>query len=116
MSHTDKTDPYWVKVARYGHEEHDHRDGVCELADGTAPKEFWWRFGWRSCHRELGEYSSYWFGAYGAEQDFRRRDERAARTAWRNYRDEIMQWSIEDLEDVDPPFVNHKNNARWWAW
>ena len=30
MSKTDKTDPYWVKLHRYGIEDHDHRYGDCD--------------------------------------------------------------------------------------
>jgi hypothetical protein len=30
MSRTDKTDPYFVKLHRYGVEEHDHRTGICD--------------------------------------------------------------------------------------
>ncbi len=35
MAHTDKTDPYWVKVVRYGREEHNHTRGVCDYVPGA---------------------------------------------------------------------------------
>lgn len=59
MSRTDKTDPYFVKLNRYGVEHHDHRSGTCDYhsvpKQGTSqrpwssgvcerrmPHEYWW--------------------------------------------------------------------------
>lgn len=43
MSHTDKTKPFWVKVAEYPSnykEVHDHRDGVCDIEEAKVAE---WR-------------------------------------------------------------------------
>lgn len=33
MSHTDKTDPYWVQLLHEGYVEHDHSAGVCHIEE-----------------------------------------------------------------------------------
>ncbi len=45
MSRTNKTDPFWVKSNRYGRERHEHRDGVCDIAEGNQH--------WDSCNKEI---------------------------------------------------------------
>jgi hypothetical protein len=37
MSHTDKTDPYFVKDAFHGVEVHNHRNGICNLPPKGKP-------------------------------------------------------------------------------
>ena len=54
MSRTDKTRPYWVKVrdkSSYLIENHDHRDGVCNLPERPAPHNnspYMWSASWQS--------------------------------------------------------------------
>lgn len=36
MSKTDKTRPWRVKMMEHPREIHDHRNGKCEIADGTS--------------------------------------------------------------------------------
>jgi hypothetical protein len=53
MSRTDKTDPYYVKLHRYGVEEHDHINGECDYdPDENLHDPGNWRarkYTWRSC-------------------------------------------------------------------
>jgi hypothetical protein len=54
LSKTDKTRPYWVKVRdkhSYLIENHDHRDGVCNLPERPAPHndvDYQWGAHWLS--------------------------------------------------------------------
>jgi hypothetical protein len=42
MSRTDKTDPEWVKLNRYGHESHDHTHGECDYRPRNNHHRSWW--------------------------------------------------------------------------
>ena len=54
LSKTDKTRPYWVKVRdkhSYLVENHDHRDGVCNLPERpttTNRADYMWSAPWQS--------------------------------------------------------------------
>lgn len=45
MSHTDKTDPWVVKMHQYHREVHDHRDGACDLPASVHEGARWNRVG-----------------------------------------------------------------------
>lgn len=68
MSKTDKTRPFWVKLADHPRnyvEQHDHRDGVCDLPDSlndpTTLTHFTWARG--NCYYS---YSPAWINSGAA--------------------------------------------------
>lgn len=89
MGKTDKTAPYWRKVAGHPIEVHNHENGVCDIAGHRPDRE---TVGWRGgrCHFE-GDWSDhiYWCGCdlcgHGPEENRRRRAEgqRQARDWWK---------------------------------
>ena len=46
MARTVKTTPWWVRMAASPHvlavEEHDHRNGICDLPDTPGGTHAWW--------------------------------------------------------------------------
>lgn len=104
MSKTDKTDPWFVKKARYGVVEHDHRDGVC-----NGEQVVTWRDEnyYRQCSLELP--ASWWYDNYSLvycgpmSKDERRVDRKkrraADRTAMINVKYDPENW--EDTVDIN---------------
>lgn len=112
MSRTDKTDPYWVRLNAYGREDHDHRNGVCDLdAFDPCGAPYGWRH--RTCGLRLpaGDEPSqtYWSTAsvgYAAN-----RTERAARGRLRTQLVEARK--LVDRGDVDIEPVRHRHGVLW---
>lgn len=107
MSKTDKTRPYWVKVrdkASYLVENHDHRDGVCNLPERPTPHnraDYNWAAPWQSGDCQWITSAEFWsspdalcpckmcHGSYGWEDGTsaraqRRKARRYSRDGWRD--------------------------------
>ncbi len=97
MSKTDKTKPFWVKLRHrdlFAVEEHDHRDGICNLPDEPDVAHYGpghqfdcrWEFRYtgthtcccRLCHR-CDDYMT------RLEKKRRMEGRRACRNWWREY-------------------------------
>ena len=118
MSHTDKTQPYWVKLKQNPQdrvEEHDHRKGICDLDPNDNGS-----YGWTS------QYCSYDFSraavqtAYQrcseVEQLYRKKQNGKARGNLRKNLRDIMKTSRADLEDCDYQSFPHRHQALWDAY
>lgn len=107
MSRTDKTDPYWVKVERYGIEDHDHRNGVCDYEISSKEKGSP-RWKYQSCEDTM---SGGW--AYSS-----RYDERASVVKWwsnyfeRSNRRETKRLLRKGDYDSIAPYKN-RHSAGW---
>jgi hypothetical protein len=53
MAHTDKDEPYWVRIRYTGLIDHDHRRGVCIVDDDRRNRWSAWRHHWRNCAKRV---------------------------------------------------------------
>lgn len=122
MSRTDKTDPYWVKIARrdysvkplhrhYGREFWE-RGGVCDLADPLPRTR---RGRWRGCENwcsSYGPYADKVFGRYPRSRKAWGKDGRARATLRRLKH----KWATVDREDIDSFEAAPYQRWLWAKW
>lgn len=104
MSRTDKTDPYWVRVTRYGIEHHNHERGPCDLHEWKP--NLGWRYNYAHCYRALDwrEGQSFYSTRTAWAANYYERSERnSVRMALRKY-----------MDDDDIPDYRHRHGALWW--
>lgn len=112
MSKTDKTHPYWVKLHRYGIEQHDHRKGECDYdPDENAHDPSGYSVGrfYRGCGKAQPDWTWYknaWFPRPGAMRYEQKRQHRVARA---RVRDLIAHERYEDIDNHG----TYRNNAMW---
>jgi hypothetical protein len=115
MSKTDKTDPYWVKVERYGVEHHDHRNTDCTMDDYLP--YVWPRTPWLSrqtCYKDLtwGDMQTA-FASHKDPWNSPNKLERGIRARLRADMAEARK--LDDYEDLDIPPYQPRHGASWWA-
>ena len=119
MSRTFKTAPNWVKLKRFksANEYHDHRHGICDIAEAEDRNAFYWQ------HRG---YCGYDVPYYGYNNGFYSRPERGQvyrqefegkmRANWRKQRHDMLKLNRDDLEDYDYHGQQHRHSALWEIW
>lgn len=119
MSKTDKTRPYWVKLAdttyKARKEYHDHADGICDIAQATGKDVMWYR-GNGSCGYGVPYYAwhdgFYPTGGRWAKAEKRVR-EGGARSRLARDRHELLKLSGAELEDYDVINPRHRHGVMW---
>lgn len=93
-------------------EDHDHRNGVCDLEFRIKP--------WRdrsACNYRINYYSTVGRKLYGRpskmEQCYRAEANGSARTQLRNAMSELCKMVPEDVEDWDVVNPRHRHYALW---
>lgn len=118
MSDTDKTKPYRVKLAQnpeWRVEEHDHRNGQCELDSNNI--DFWWKtrrqcgYGFRDSVSQRS-----WARPSRVEQAYRDQANGKTRTQLRKDMRNLVKSSREDIEDCEFLSYPHRHSAIWDAW
>lgn len=105
MSHTDKTDPYWVKAWNYGKVRH-----VIDCDETCEPFHNWTYRG--CCYRIEGKYSyQVSLDKPKSASEYCNLRERSARNSTRLALRNVILY--EEFEDADVPDTKHRHSALW---
>ena len=124
MSHTDKTDPWWVQIHHPDrtHEIHDHRNGICDINEWyNDPRHYnGTRVGWTysACERDFNADGHRWRRVYGGVPKW------FIDHTWYNPQRVVARETAtlakklynggDDLEDFDFPVEQHRHRSSWW--
>lgn len=119
MSKTYKTHPSWVKInhprsSKEVKEHHDHRRGICDIAEATGDRPFYWQR-WDSCGYAISYYG-YHGGFYARPRrgrSYRQEHEGRMRAGWRKARQDMLKLTFDDIEDYDVISYQHRHAALW---
>lgn len=111
MSHTDKTDPYYVKLNRHGVEYHDHRHGECDFdpdkyAHDPGAGHRYWLFSCGLTQAYWDYYDDEWFAQPKAIRRESKRQNRAERQR-------VRQAIHHERYDSLAPQGTGRSNAKW---
>ncbi len=116
MSKTDKTDPWEVRLKvdpSIRIEQHDHRDGICDIEEARTRFMFA-----RYCGYHFIAKYYYTSGIYGrpkSEQAYRAEYNGKERTRVRMAMQSYRRLAPEDREDIDFQNFAHRHEALWDA-
>jgi len=126
MSHTDKTDPHWVRAIRHPrrHIEHGHHCENKPSARWVTHKEFrpcviveTPEARWLTCHWEIpdDEYYSFWYGSHCSREDRRLYWYGGARVEERDkLREAIKDYRANgDIDHVELKHQQHRHDTAW---
>lgn len=99
MSRTDKTDPYFVKLHRYGIEDHDHSTHKCDYDPNENLHKNTRHRHWNSCSKQqrcVHYYNDNWFGQPKAYREESIRQHRVSR---RKVKSLLHKGRYEDIDN-----------------
>lgn len=113
MSKTDKTDPFWVYIMRYGVEVHNHERGECDIEEWTPGTSFTNRWLRNRCWKTSDgiHYRNSYAGSDYSPRYTANRMERGARA---KLRADCKKALYDPDHEIEP--YRHRHGAAWYDW
>lgn len=120
MSKTDKTQPYWVKLAQNPDDRkefHNHQRGICDIDNFNPKRNNYFTYRLNHCYYKLRKVNEYWiFNGRPHVKHYRPYHVRAERAQLRNKIHNWLKMNFEDIYDDEFGNYQHRHSALWEAW